>query len=175
MSAFVFYFLATVIILSALAVLLVPNPIYSAFCLAITMVSLAFVYYQLQAPFIAGVQLIVYAGAVMVLFVMVIMMFDLQKEMQAFSGGTLGRLLKVVCGIWIAGTLVGAFANSWTLIPQTEAVASTPALEIASTKALAIELFTKYVFAFEALGVLLLLIAVGVVAVARTKGGTHGI
>lgn len=173
MSAFIFYFLASLILMSALAVVLVPNPIFSALSLAVTMVGLAFMYFQLQAPFIAGVQLIVYAGAVMVLFVMVIMMFDLQKETQAFSGGTIGRLLKVCCGMFIIGTLIGAIANSWTLIPQTEMANTSPALEMATTKALAVELFTKYVFAFEALGVLLLLIAVGVVAVARTKGGTH--
>lgn len=173
MSTFIFYFLASFILMSALAVLLTSNPVYSALSLAATMVGLAFMYFQLQAPFIAGVQLIVYAGAVMVLFVMVIMMFDLQKEKEAFSGGALGRLLKICCGMFIIGTLVGAIANSWTLVPQAETQVSTPALEIASTKALAIELFTKYVFAFEALGILLLLIAVGVVAVARTKGGTH--
>ncbi|MEK6554161.1 MAG: NADH-quinone oxidoreductase subunit J [Bdellovibrionota bacterium] len=175
MSAFIFYFLASIILISALMVVMNTNPIYSALSLAITMVSLAFMYFELQAPFIAGVQLIVYAGAVMVLFVMVIMMFDLQKETQAFSGGSLGRLLKVCCGMFIVGTLIGAIANSWTLVPQAETVASSPALEMASTKALAVELFTKYIFAFEALGILLLLIAVGVVAVARTKGGTHGV
>lgn len=173
MSAFVFYFLSSVILMSALAVLFSTNPIFSALSLAVTMVSLAFMYFELQAPFIAGVQLIVYAGAVMVLFVMVIMMFDLQKEKEAFSNGALGRLIKLCSGMFIVGAIFGAIGNSWTLIPQSEVAVSTPASETASTKLLAVELFTKYVFAFEALGVLLLLIAVGVVAVARTKGGTH--
>jgi NADH-quinone oxidoreductase subunit J len=173
MNNFLFYFLSTIIVFSAAAILLVRNPIIAALSLAGTMVGLGFMYFLLQAPFIAAVQLIVYAGAVMVLFVMVIMLFDLQKETSVFSGGVLSRVIKLGCGMFFIGALVGAFANSWTLIPQVATAPMDAKAQTLSTKALAIELFTKYVFAFEALGILLLLIAVGVVAVSRAKGGTH--
>lgn len=173
MTAFLFYFLAAIIVFSALSVVLHSNPIYSALSLVVTMVCLSFVYFLLQAPFIAAVQLIVYAGAVMVLFVMVIMLFDLKKETEAFTGGMYSWLFKGWVTLSILGALIGAIGNSWTLVPQVATVSQSSALDVASTKALAIELFTKYVFAFEALGILLLLIAVGVVAVSRTKGGTH--
>jgi NADH-quinone oxidoreductase subunit J len=173
MSNFLFYFLSTIILFSALALVLVPNPIIAALSLAGTMIGLGFMYFLLQAPFIAAVQLIVYAGAVMVLFVMVIMLFDLKKETKPFSGGILGHVIKLGCGMFLIGAIVGAVGNSWTLIPQVAGAPMTATEQTASTKALAIELFTKYVFAFEALGILLLLIAVGVVAVSRAKGGTH--
>lgn len=173
MTNFLFYFLAVIITLSAVGVVLIPSPIVAALSLAGTMIGLAFMYFLLQAPFIAAVQLIVYAGAVMVLFVMVIMLFDIKKETKVFSGGQLGRFIKLACGIFLAAAIAGAVANSWTMVPQAESLAFDARSQIAGTKALATELFTKYVFAFEALGVLLLLIAIGVVAVARAKGGTH--
>ena len=86
-SGALFYFLAMAIIIFSLAVIMSPNPIYSALFLALTMITLAFMFFMLNAPFIAGVQLIVYAGAVVVLFVMVMMLFDLKKEKEAFAKG----------------------------------------------------------------------------------------
>lgn len=173
MTNFLFYFLAFIVLFSALAVVIVPNPVMAALSLAGTMIGLGFMYFLLQAPFIAAVQLIVYAGAVMVLFVMVIMLFDLKREIAVFSGGTVGRVLKLGCGMFLVGAIAGAIGNSLTLIPQVPSVPLNAEAQTSATKNLAIELFTKYVFAFEALGILLLLIAIGVVAVSRAKGGTH--
>jgi NADH-quinone oxidoreductase subunit J len=168
-AAFVFYFLAFVIVLSAYKVVTSPNPIYSALHLAISMIALAGMFFQLGAPFIAGVQLIVYAGAVMVLFVMVVMLFDLKHELQVYSKGAIGGLFKIAASACLAGLIIGAIPLSTDVVQtaKNEVVADTP------TKDLALLLFTKYVFSFEALGLLLLLVAVGVVAVSRIKGGTH--
>ena len=165
-----FYLLATMIVGFSLAVIMVKNPIYSALYLALTMVALAFVFFNLDAQFIAGVQLIVYAGAVMVLFVMVLMLFDLGKETQIFSKGRFTGFLKVGSAGWLCGLIAGAVYMSTEMIESSTQVADNVGF---TTKALAAELFTTYVFAFEALGVLLLLIAVGAVAVSRIKGGTH--
>ncbi len=134
------------------------------------MVSVSLLFFMLKAPFIAGVQLIVYAGAVMVLFVMVLMLFDLRKETEAFSKGKFTGLLKIGSAGWLCGLIAGATYMSSEMFKTST---SSPSLEPTSTKALATELFTRYVFAFETLGVLLLLIAIGVVAVSRIKGGTH--
>lgn len=172
-DAFLFWFLAIVTVVSALSVVLLTNPIYSALCLVMTMVSVAAIFVTLQAYFLAGVQLIVYAGAVMVLFVMVLMLFDLKNELQAFSRGkfsgaakiaTAGTLAGLLVGVVIAAKLSGkaAVEPSATLNPNQAAV--TPLAE---------ELFLRNVFGFEALGVLLLVIAVGTVALSRSKGGTH--
>jgi len=82
-----FYLMSAIVVAFSVLVIVLPNPIYSALSLAGSMVGLAFVFFLLEAYFIAAVQLIVYAGAVMVLFVMVLMLFDLKKEVQAFSKG----------------------------------------------------------------------------------------
>lgn len=171
-ATIMFYFLAVVIVLSALAVVMLPNPIYSALSLAVTMISIAFLFYILGAQFIAGVQMIVYAGAVMVLFVMVLMLFDLNREAQAFSKGKMASFLKIASTGWLCGLIAGAIYMSTDMLSEPTAKVTSES-SILTTKNLAQLLFTKYIFAFELLGLLLLLIAVGAVAVSRTKGGTH--
>lgn len=173
-DAFLFWFLAIVTLVSGLSVILLANPIYSALCLAMTMVGVSALFVTLNAYFIAGVQLIVYAGAVMVLFVMVIMLFDLKKDLQAFTRGILSGALKIASVGLLAGLVVGAIAISTGLLAEkTTDNPVTMGTGMESTKALGNILFSKYIFGFEALGVLLLVIAVGAVALARSKGGTH--
>lgn len=167
-----FYFLSIVIIFAATCVLMLPNPIYAALSLAGTMIALGFMYYLLGAYFIAGVQFIVYAGAVMVLFVMVLMLFDLKKETDSFSRRAIPTIVKLVCGGLIALCLFFVFRESGEPHLMPTAV-SAPADQVQSVKQLAFKLFYDYVLVFEVLGILLLIIAIGVVAVARTKGGTH--
>lgn len=173
-DAFLFWFLAIVTLASGLSVVLLANPIYSALCLAMTMVGISALFVTLNAYFLAGVQLIVYAGAVMVLFVMVIMLFDLKKDLQAFSRGKFTGAVKIASAGLFAGLVVSAIAMSVGLLTEksTDNVV-TAGGGMESTKALGELLFTKYIFGFEALGVLLLVIAVGAVALARSKGGTH--
>ena len=180
-DALLFWILSIVTLGSGLAVLLFANPIFSALSLAATMVSVAALFVTLGAYFIAGVQLIVYAGAVMVLFVMVLMLFDLKKELVAFTHGMFTGALKILTVGVMGGLIVGAITmgNDLMVAPvaPTEVEASmvgTPAASPdASTKKLGEALFVKHVFGFEALGVLLLVIAVGTVALSRSRGGTH--
>lgn len=171
-SALLFYLLSFVIVTSAILVLVVPNPIYAALSLAGSMIGLGFMYFQLQAYFIAGVQLIVYAGAVMVLFVMVLMLFDLKKEHGAEDQNALSLIVKLVSGLFVSAIIFWSIRESIEVEFVSTAVLS-PEAQGDSVKALAGKLFTHHVFAFEVLGILLLIIAVGVVAVSRTKGGTH--
>ncbi|UXR65764.1 NADH-quinone oxidoreductase subunit J [Bdellovibrio bacteriovorus] len=173
-DAFLFWFLAFVTLASGLSVILMSNPIYSALCLAMTMVGISALFVTLNAFFIAGVQLIVYAGAVMVLFTMVIMLFDLKKDVQAFTKGKFTGAVKIASVGLLAGLVVGAIAMSVSLMG--EKTTDNPVMVgtgMETTKALGNILFSKYIFGFEALGVLLLVIAVGAVALARSKGGTH--
>ncbi|MGZ3769719.1 MAG: NADH-quinone oxidoreductase subunit J [Bdellovibrio sp.] len=173
-DAFLFWFLAIVTLVGGLSVILLSNPIYSALSLAMTMVGISALFVTLSAYFIAGVQLIVYAGAVMVLFVMVIMLFDLKADLQAFTRGKFSGAVKIASVGALAGLVVGAITMSVGLL--NEKVTDNPVTAgtgMESTKALGNILFTKYIFGFEALGILLLVIAVGAVALARSKGGTH--
>lgn len=172
-DAFLFWFLAIVTLASGLSVILMSNPIYSALSLAMTMVGISALFVTLNAYFIAGVQLIVYAGAVMVLFTMVIMLFDLKKDLQAFTRGKMTGALKIASVGLFAGLVVGAIVLSANLFEGADKSAALAGEGMESTKALGTILFSRYVFGFEALGILLLVIAVGAVALARSKGGTH--
>lgn len=181
-DVFLFWFLAFVTVVSGLAVVLMTNPIYSALCLAMTMIGVAAMFVTLNAYFLAGVQLIVYAGAVMVLFVMVLMLFDLKHELQAFTRGRVTGAIKIASVGILSGLIVGAVTMGLRSAPVTETTATATAAASASavatvatdtTKSLAENLFIKNIFGFEALGVLLLVIAVGTVALSRSKGGSH--
>lgn len=170
-DAMLFWILAIFTVISALTVILITNPIYSALSLALTMIGVSALFVTLQAYFIAGVQLIVYAGAVMVLFVMVIMLFDLKHELQAFSRGKLTGILKMTCVALLAGLVVGAIVKSSgnSVLSDSAQISS----DLDNSKILGKLLFSQYLFGFEALGVLLLVVAVGAVALSRSKGGTH--
>ena len=173
-EAFIFWLLAIVTVLSGLIVILVTNPIFSALALAMTMVGVAALFVTLGAYFLAGVQLIVYAGAVMVLFVMVLMLFDLKHELQAFSRGRFTGIVKIASVGMLSGLVVGSVVlTSANVIKNSEATPAVPGGAMDATKSLGQLLFTKYLFGFEALGVLLMVVAVGAVALARSKGGTH--
>lgn len=167
-----FYFLATILVIFAYKTITAANPIHSALYLAVTMVGLAFMFFSLKADFIGGVQLVVYAGAVMVLFVMVVMLFDLKHEVNVFSRGVFSGLLKVTSVGFLCGILSFAIIMSTELISPTSS-SNAVIIEDSTSKDLAMLLFSQYLFAFEALGLLLLLVAVGVVAISRIKGGTH--
>jgi NADH-quinone oxidoreductase subunit J len=166
-----FYTMALFLIFFAFKTITVPNPIHSALYLVLTMIGLAGVFFNLGAQFIAGVQMIVYAGAVMVLFVMVLMLFDLKAEIRSFSRGLVSGGLKVMAAALLAGFALGAAKSSVSII-DTSAGGPAP-VPADVTRQLGVMLYTKYLYAFEALGVLLLVVAVGVVAVSRIKGGTH--
>lgn len=171
-DVFLFWFLAAVTIISGMAVVLMTNPVFSALCLAMTMIGVAALFVTLNAFFLAGVQLIVYAGAVMVLFVMVLMLFDLKHELQAFTRGRITGAIKIASVGILSGLIVGAvtLGLSSSVKKPDEALATAT---VDGTKALSEALFLKNIFGFEVLGVLLLVIAVGTVALSRSKGGTH--
>lgn len=169
-DAIAFYSMALFLVFFAFQTISAVNPIHSALYLALTMIGLAGVFFQLDAHFIAGVQLIVYAGAVMVLFVMVLMLFDLKTELRAFSKGLISGFLKIFSAAILAGFALGA-ANQSVSVLEDKPVKVLAEANV--TKDLSILLYTKYLYAFEALGILLLVVAVGAVAISRIKGGTH--
>ena len=160
MDNFIFYLLSGAMLFSAVRVITHRNPVYSALYLACTLSALAGIFFLLSARFIAGVQLVVYAGAVIVLFVMVLMLFDLKAEK---------HLWKVSPLRWGVTAFTAGLTLGVILFEGLFSAATQQNLEFFSAKAIAGLLFTKYVLAFEVLGALLLLIAVGVVALTRLE------
>ncbi len=170
-DVFLFWFLSILAAGSGIAVVLFSNPIFSALSLVMTMMSVAAIFVTLGAFFLAGVQTIVYAGAVMVLFVMVLMLFDLKHEVNAFTKGKVSGAVKLISVGMLAGLIIGSILMTTDLF--VDSGAASRALLGDNSKSLGQLLFTKYIFNFEALGALLLIVAVGAVALARSKGGTH--
>lgn len=162
-----FYFLAAATIAAGVGVIMHENPLNCALHLVLSMLGVAGLFFLLQAPFIGAVQIMVYAGAVMVLFVLVLMLIDTNKEEEKFSGGNFSDLSK---GLTV-GVLAGLLTSIILRTPQgLRAQVSQEAFEVID---IARVLFTKHVLAFELLGILLLVIPVGVVALSRIRGGTH--
>lgn len=165
-STLVFYILSIAAIASALGVVVFSSPIYSALCLALTMTSLAALFFTLEAYFLAGVQLMVYAGAVVVMFVMVLMMFDLRRESKAFSGNLIINAVKILISAVILGLVLVPAAKvfqGFRHVQENQVI----------TKNLSQTLFFQNVLGFEMVGVLLLVVLVGALALAKSKGGTH--
>lgn len=169
MLQLVYFLLAFITLASAIAVVVIPNPVFSALSLAVCMIGIAGLFFTLEAYFISVVQLIIYAGAVVVMFVMILMIFDLQEEKRAFLRGTFTTMLKISgAALLLAALVVAIFAS----IPHSPLIEINTEAIIAA-KGLALQLFTKYVFVFEVIGVLLLVVLVGAIAIAKGKGGTH--
>src|SRR5499425_2440453 len=101
-TPFFFYFLSALAVLSAIAVITRHNPVHSALALIFTLLSVAGLYLMLYAPFVAGVQIILYAGGIMVLFLFVIMLVNLeksQKEEQFNKQWLVGLAAAVALGV----------------------------------------------------------------------------
>ncbi len=165
----VFYILALFALFSSFGVVTTASPLYSAFFLVLTMMDIACLFVMLGAFFIAGVQLIVYSGAVVVLFVMVLMLFNLHQETESFSKGTVSGMAKLgvtglLCGI-LATTLFHFASRAKSIVTEVGADES--------TEKLAKLLFSDHIFAFEVISILILVVAVGSVALSQVKGGTH--
>ena len=137
------------------------NPVTSAMFLVLTIVSLAGLFVLLHAFFLAAVQILVYAGAVMVLFLFVIMMPDLKEEERRKT-----KTLGVVGGLISAGAILAIFLSS-LLKPEAQLGAvQSPTVE-GGTVSLAKLLFTQYLLPFEIVSVLLLVAIVGVVLLSK--------
>lgn len=172
-AGFEFYFLAAFTIVSACAVVIVANPLYSALSLTMTMLGISGIYYTLDAPFMAAAQLIIYAGAITVLFVMVIMLFNLKDETNAFSRGTLSFFLKMASAGYLLGLLLAMVSWAYQSGPASSSNKVAVGDGMMATKQIAAHLFSKYLVSFELVGVLLLVVLIGAIALARSRGGTH--
>ena len=135
------------------------NPVTSAMFLVLTIISMAGLFVLLHAFFLAAVQVLVYAGAVMVLFLFVIMLLDLKEEERRKI-----KKLGVFGGLISAGAILVIFFSS--LLKTLPAAVQSPTVE-GGTVLLAQSLFTRYQLPFEIVSVLLLVAIVGVVLLSK--------
>ena len=163
MSPLLFLVLAALTVASALTVVVHKNPVHGACALVVTLFLLSVFFVGLDAQLVAALQVIVYAGAIVVLFLFVIMLLNLQKEQQA-TGGALLVATATGAGIALAALVVTALART----APTGAVALPPGF--GHTEGLSRTLFTTYLLPFELTSVLLLVAIVGAVALGRKRG-----
>ncbi|MEX0911887.1 MAG: NADH-quinone oxidoreductase subunit J [Gemmatimonadota bacterium] len=163
-----FYVFAAVAIGGALGVVLAKSPVGSLLFMVTTLASLAGTFVLLEAHFLAAIQIIVYAGAIMVLFLFVIMLLNLGHDYQRdLRGGLYAIISFVVVGL-MAGLLARQIGISGVLEPGEEAAAIDAALlEHGVVGAIAQPLYTTYVVPFEITGILLLVAIVGAIVLAK--------
>ncbi len=161
METILFWIFALIAVISALVVILAKNPITSALALIITLFILAGYYVLLCAQFIAAVQIVVYAGAIMVLFLFVIMLLNLQKLPGMFKTTSTTLIL----GIIVGGLLFLLALRALTGMSLTEGAAYD--VDLGSTANLGSKLFTTYLLPFEIASVLLLSAIVGAIVMIR--------
>jgi NADH-quinone oxidoreductase subunit J len=163
-SFIVFAILAVIALGAAVGMVLSRNAVHSALFLILNMATLAVFYLVLNAPFIAMVQIAVYAGAIMVLFLFVIMLLGAERlEGVAATGG-----IQLYLSLFLAGLLLVVIGTSLVLT-QSGALETADAID-AGPAAVGLRLFESYVFPFEVTSVLLLVAMVGVL-VLRTRRG----
>lgn|SRR2546425_2645516 len=162
LTSLLFILFAGLAIGCALAMVAQRNPLYSAISLIGVFISLSCLYLTLAAPFIAAVQVIVYAGAIMVLVVFVIMLLNVEAEERRRP--RLGYLAPVA--IALAAVLIGEVAFVLYSVPVSLEGPPGPS-DIGLTASIGIGLFTKYLLPFEITSILLLMALVGAMTLAR--------
>jgi NADH-quinone oxidoreductase subunit J len=159
--------LAPVMILGALGMILARKPVHSALCLAAVMISLAVQYAAQEAPFLFVVQIIVYTGAILMLFLFVLMLVgvDIRESLVETIKGQ--RTLAVLAGLGFGALLVFAVGNA--IVGPTIGLRADNAENGGNTQGIAALLFNRYVFDFEATSALLITAAVGAMVLAHRE------
>jgi NADH-quinone oxidoreductase subunit J len=163
-TPFFFYFLSAIAILSALAVITRRNPVHSAISLIVTLLSVAGLYLMLYAPFIAGVQIILYVGGIMVLFLFVIMLVNIDRNMleDQFNKQWLVGLLATLA---LGALFVSVYLKGSSIFPSAMVGVS----EHSNTQDIGIWLYRNYLLPFEIASLLLLVAIVGAVVMAKKR------
>lgn len=165
MVSYVFIFLAILAIAAALGMVISKNTVNSALFLVINMVALAGVYVLLQAHFLAIIQIIVYAGAIMVLFLFVIMLLNLDAEESLFNKFRVKYFAAFLLGIAVLSQILYSIGGVTDMLPEMPSQVS----EIGTVEAIGEVMFTSYLLPFELTAILLTAAVVGALVVAQQK------
>jgi len=165
MEMLVFVLASAMVLAGALGVIVYSNPVHAALSLVLTLFGIAVHFVALGAHFLAAVQVIVYAGAIVVLFLFVIMLLGVDKaDDLTIEPFPIQRPLAAVVGIGLAGLLIAAIARAHDQIVEGTPLESRGDSNI---KQLATNLFQDWVFAFEFTSILLIVAVAGTVLLSR--------
>lgn len=162
-----FIFFATICAVSAVLMITRPNPVISALFLVLNFCSLAGLYLTLNAQFIAVAQVIVYAGAIMVFFLFVIMLLNPETEKRFFALNTKFRIFVIAI---VSLILIQIFYVIFLSNPSEVITAEvSQSIETGTVENIGREMFTNYILPFEAAGYLLLAATIGALVIAKKK------
>lgn len=164
MSLILFWIFAAIMLAAGLGVVLSRKPVNSAMCLVVAFVALAALFITLDAFFIGIIQVLVYAGAVMVLFLFIIMLLDLKSEST--------RKLNIpacVGGVLVVGGFVGCLVKVVASNPAFHATKPALSGPVDDVREVGMTLFTDFNMPFQIIGVLLLVSTVGVVLLSKRQ------
>ena len=171
MEQLFFYAFATMAVISALCVVSVRSAVHSAFFLVVCLLQVAAIFVLLRFPFLAAVQVFIYVGAVMVLFLFAVMMLDIGKETfgEKLHAQSVPAALVLIALFVVMGMLIYSGKLPATSVPFEEAALAR------NTEIIGKALYTRYIYPFEVVSVLLLIALVGaVVLVLRNKEKVEG-
>ena len=157
-----FYFLSFLAVLSAIMVVVSKNPVHSVLYLIITFFCIAGHYILMNAQFLAAVHVIVYAGAIMVLFLYVIMLLNLNEETEPHKSNIL-KVTATICGGLLLVILIGSLRGTESLIQGTGSDS------IGLVKNLGKVMFSEFLLPFEVTSILLLAAMVGAVMLGKQE------
>jgi NADH-quinone oxidoreductase subunit J len=173
LDVILFYLFGGAVVASSLAVVTQRNPMHSVLMLIASFVALAGLYINLDSPFTAVTQIIVYAGAIMVVFLFVVMLLNAPREDvpspygPAYITLTTGpRRAFVVLSVVLLAELVYAMSQ---FVSESQPSGPAAAAHVSSVRQIGISIFTDYSLAFEATSVLILVAMVGAVVLAKKK------
>lgn len=177
---FLFLLLATVAVAASIAMITARNSVHSALFLVVVFFCLAVLYLTLNAEFLAVVQIVVYAGAIMVLFLFVITLLNPGREesddrlrSQRPAAVALGLALLAELALLLrtgaVRDLLGAFPPARPFAEQITATFTTGPGDLGNTQAIGFELFSAYLLPFEVVSIVLLLAVIGVIVLAKRQ------
>ena len=161
MEAVLFILFGAIAVCGAIMVVTRKHPMASALYLILTLFAVAALFVLRQAHFLAAVQVIVYAGAVVVLFVFVIMLINVPEDRLPVERATTMRVLGVLAA--------GFFILESAVLARRFSMPTAPAADVGTVEAVGRALFTDYLLAFEITSVLLLAAVIGAIALAKRK------
>jgi NADH-quinone oxidoreductase subunit J len=163
-TPFFFYLLAGIMVIGGILVITRKNAVHSALALIVTLLAQAAVYLMLYAPFVAGVQIILYAGGIMVLFLFVIMLVSIERTVKERQFNK-----QWLVGIAAAAALGGLFIAVYTKGKGIFPAHAMSNVESQNTQIVGTLLYGQYMFAFEIASLLLLVAIIGAVIMAKKR------
>lgn len=162
MELFIFALAAVIAIISAIIVITSRNPVVSVLALVINLCCIAVFYLLLKAMFLAAIQVIVYAGAIMVLILFVVMLLSLPREARGRPAGFIQRIFGVLLGalfLYALGKAIAAYSERFQATIQ----------NFGWAESIGRQLFTIYFYPFEIISLLLIVAMLGAIVLAKRK------